>query len=99
MKPQYVKCADCLEGFIPHPSGEGRTQCPVCHGIGWHLQCHVKKTDKLVIKYDLQVDYSEVLADFYKCPRCGSEKIMDDFNYCPDCGQLIQVKIKEGEKV
>jgi len=37
----------------------------------------------------------EIYTEWYRCPKCGNNYILDCFHYCPNCG--IKLRFDEEE--
>lgn len=33
---------------------------------------------------------NEIYTDFYMCPKCDDNSIIEGFKYCPNCGENIE---------
>lgn len=46
--------------------------------------------DEVEITPEMSDGDDEMLAEFYKCPKCGDAYILRRFNYCPNCGVKLR---------
>jgi hypothetical protein len=58
------------------------------------------KTKEVIVTGKENTGYDELCCDYYKCPNCEEEYIVEGFKYCPKCGVKInwtKVEVTEVE--